>query len=272
MAMSTPATSQTAGNGGNGATNASASSTSASPAAKASSTAIITGPAWMTWGFEESMRRTLWAAYAILVLQRFRDGAVLSEGHLAGVDLILDVELPAVAAEFEAGDEDVWRKARRESELKGMKGWTFRDLVFHRPIHAEQRRKQTPPGGSQQQQQQQQQGGAFTQSSQKDVTASSTTSNAQPSSSEKSHPTNAGIEEDEENSTETTTPTTATTTTGTGTVAGAVVGAANVTGKNAATGASSTTPKGLLEFFGQADAFVSTVLSIAFCLDSHLSV
>lgn len=193
MAMSTPANSNTT------TTRGAIASSSSSGDPKAS--VIKTGPAWMTWGFEESMRRTLWAAYAILVLQRFRDGAVLSEGHLAGVDLILDVELPAVAAEFEAAEEDSWRKARSESEGKGMQGRTFRELVDHRPVNVERRK---------QQQQNKQQGG-------NDAT-----------------PGNSTGEEDKISTEE--------------------------------------TPQGLLNFFGLADAFVSTVLSIAFCLDSHLSV
>lgn len=137
---------------------------------------------WMAWGFEETMRRTLWAAYAILVLQRFRDGAVLSEGHLAGVDLIMDVHLPAVAAEFEAGSEDEWRRALSASgeaqaapEGEAPPKYTFRDLLRWRPCNVRDGQQQGP------------------------------------------------------------------------------------------------TPQALLDYFDKHDAFVATVLSIAFCLDSMLS-
>ncbi|CAO1628948.1 unnamed protein product [Sympodiomycopsis kandeliae] len=152
---------------------------------------------WMTWGFEETMRRTLWAAYAILVLQRFRDGAVLSEGHLAGVDLLLDIHLPATAAEFEAESEEAWRKARADnrSESAGdSSNFTFRDLIIHRP--------------------------------------KSTASTPEPSGFD------AG------NATQGTTP------------------------QSSQTG---TAPEALLSYFDKHDAFVATVLSIAFCLDSSLT-
>lgn len=176
-----------------------------------------TKPDWMSWGFEETMRRTLWAAYAILVLQRFRDGAVLSEGHLAGIDLLLDIHLPASAAEFEAGSEEEWRKARGEADTSNSESdatgeskntslqtktgtatptFTFRDLIIHRP----KSNTSTP-----------------------EAAAASGSSGSTPS------------------------------------------------GNTIQTGAEGSAPPALLEYFDKHDAFVATVLSIAFCLDSSLT-
>ncbi|PWN30716.1 hypothetical protein BDZ90DRAFT_21551 [Jaminaea rosea] len=162
---------------------------------------------WMEWGFVESMRRTVWAAYAMLVLQRYRDSADMSQGRLAGVDLILDVQLPAPALEFEAGTLEDWKKAKAalyssdESGSVRKPTLTFRDLLRHRPVPSNP------------------------------FAAGSSSSNGGSSSD----PSRAS------------------------------------SSSSASSGASGSAPKELLDYFERHDAFVATVLSIAFCLDANLS-
>ena len=62
---------------------------------------------FLSFGRHETFVRTLYAAYALLVLQRFREGAT---ANLAGRELVLDIPLPAGAAAFEAGTEADWRR------------------------------------------------------------------------------------------------------------------------------------------------------------------
>lgn len=150
---------------------------------------------WMQWGCEETMRRSVWAAYAMLVLQRYRDSADMSEGRMAGVDLILDLELPAVALEFEAGSQEEWAKARAAISPNAAPALTFRDLLRFRPNG----NARTGAGGT---------------------------------PDEKDHSSAA------------TARTTA--------------------------GAAGPPPQGLLDYFERHDAFVATVLSIAFCLDTGI--
>jgi hypothetical protein len=74
------------------------------------------GAEFLAWGFEETLRRTLFASYALLVLQRFRTpqppAQQALQQSLAGVELVLDVALPAGALEFEAATELEWRAAQ----------------------------------------------------------------------------------------------------------------------------------------------------------------
>jgi hypothetical protein len=67
---------------------------------------------YLQWGFVETMRRTLFACYALFVLQRFRATSPELQSQLAGAELVLDVKLPATASEFEAGDDLEWRAAQ----------------------------------------------------------------------------------------------------------------------------------------------------------------
>ncbi|UZJ54488.1 hypothetical protein CBS101457_003808 [Exobasidium rhododendri] len=67
---------------------------------------------FLEWGFEETMKRTLFASYSILVLQRFRETSNEIQSQLAGIELILDIPLPATALEFEAGNELDWRASQ----------------------------------------------------------------------------------------------------------------------------------------------------------------
>ncbi|KDN44575.1 hypothetical protein K437DRAFT_136991 [Tilletiaria anomala UBC 951] len=88
------------------------------------------------WGLVETMRRTLFAAYTILVLQRFREGALEIQQRLAGCNLVLDVALPASARVFEAANEAEWR-ARQEEERSQLGNGTktrltLRDLTIAR--------------------------------------------------------------------------------------------------------------------------------------------
>lgn len=89
------------------------------------------GAAFLEWGFEETMRRTLFASYALLVLQRFRETSVDVQTQLAGLDLILDVGLPAVASEFEAGNDLEWRAAQA-AKIESHSHPTMRDLLIYR--------------------------------------------------------------------------------------------------------------------------------------------
>jgi len=69
---------------------------------------------FFTWGCLETMRRTLFAAYVLLVLQRYRENALNIQLSLAGFELILDCQLPASANQFEAGTDQEWRQARKK--------------------------------------------------------------------------------------------------------------------------------------------------------------
>jgi hypothetical protein len=69
-------------------------------------------PSFLEWGFEETMKRTLFASYSLLVLQRFRETSTVVQSQLAGIDLILNVSLPATAMEFEAGNELEWQASQ----------------------------------------------------------------------------------------------------------------------------------------------------------------
>ncbi|CAO1613648.1 unnamed protein product [Jaminaea pallidilutea] len=192
---------------------ASAAASAASFAAMGDAPQATPHPDWLSWGFEESMRRTVWAAYSMLVLQRYRDSADMSQGRLAGIDLILDLELPAVALEFEAQTEDEWVKQWR---CRSGNVWTFRDLLRYRPS----------PSAAQT--------GGF----------GPEVSSIGPSGAQS------------------------------GNTRG---GATSTTGPSAGTPSSFTSsspsaPPDLLDYFERHDAFVATVLSIAFCLDTNLSV
>lgn len=197
-----------------------------------------TADEWMEWGFVETMRRTVWAAYAMLVLQRYRDSADMSQGRLAGVDLILDLELPAPALEFEAGTLEDWNKARAALYGGGQKEeggegiavetgnnnghgrsinrptLTFRDLLRYRP------------------------------------SSSSSTSTGNGIDTTASNSGDAITAQG--NSADPTPPTTSSSTSSSGAGAGGA-------------------PKELLDYFERHDAFVATVLSIAFCLDASLT-
>ncbi|CAO1625944.1 unnamed protein product [Parajaminaea phylloscopi] len=159
------------------------------------------GQEWLQWGSEETMRRSVWAAYAMLVLQRYRDSADMSEGRLAGVDLILDLELPAVALEFEAGSQDEWAKARAALYPNVAPTLTFRDLLRYRPSgHGRSR-------------------------------AGTVSNNVNGTDTPEDHAT---------------------------------------PGSNASASAAGPPPQELLDYFERHDAFVATVLSIAFCLDTGI--
>lgn len=63
------------------------------------------------WGLLESMRRTLFAAYTLLVLQRLREGVEGLQAAVAGVELVMDVALPADDTTFNVTTEADWRSA-----------------------------------------------------------------------------------------------------------------------------------------------------------------
>lgn len=90
------------------------------------------------WGFNETMRRTLYACYALFVLQRFRETSPELQSQLAGIELVLDIRLPATASEFEAGNELEWRAAQhvRISDEQGDSGknLSIRDLLESRDL------------------------------------------------------------------------------------------------------------------------------------------
>lgn len=103
-------------------------------------------PSFLQWGFEETMKRTLFASYSLLVLQRFRESSTEIQSQLAGIDIILDIPLPAPASEFEAASELEWRACHhvriRDSPPEGSGGGggglsntiTMRDLLNARRI------------------------------------------------------------------------------------------------------------------------------------------
>lgn len=78
-------------------------------ACKASSASTPSSMA--TFGWTETMVRTLFASYSLLVLQRFRENAGNARERLAGCSLVLDLPLPAGAGEFEANNEADWLQA-----------------------------------------------------------------------------------------------------------------------------------------------------------------
>ena len=91
---------------------------------------------FLEWGLIETMRRTLFAAYTILVLQRFREGALEIQQHLAGCDLVLDIALPSGAKVFDAASEAEWT-LRQEEERQALGAspaprLTLRDLISAR--------------------------------------------------------------------------------------------------------------------------------------------
>ena len=103
---------------------------------------------YLDWGFEETMKRTLFASYSLLVLQRFRQTSTEIQSQLAGIDLILDVPLPATALEFEAGDELQWRACQHvqisDSSAGGLpKSITIRDLFNARDADGKEESRKT---------------------------------------------------------------------------------------------------------------------------------
>ncbi|EST05779.1 Zn(2)-C6 fungal-type DNA-binding domain protein [Kalmanozyma brasiliensis GHG001] len=73
-------------------------------------------PSLATFGWIETMIRTLFASYSLLVLQRFRENGGDARERLAGCSLILDIPLPAGAGEFEADNEADWLQAHHANQ------------------------------------------------------------------------------------------------------------------------------------------------------------
>lgn len=73
-------------------------------------------PSLATFGWIETLIRTLFASYSLLVLQRFRENGGDARGRLAGCSLILDIPLPAGAGEFEADNEADWLQAHHANQ------------------------------------------------------------------------------------------------------------------------------------------------------------
>ena len=73
-------------------------------------------PSLATFGWIETMVRTLFASYALLVLQRFRENGGDARERLAGCSLVLDIPLPASAGEFEADNEADWLQAHHANQ------------------------------------------------------------------------------------------------------------------------------------------------------------
>lgn len=73
-------------------------------------------PSLATFGWIETMIRTLFASYSLLVLQRFRENGGDARERLAGCSLILDIPLPAGAGEFEADNEADWLQAHHATQ------------------------------------------------------------------------------------------------------------------------------------------------------------
>ncbi|KAK0529399.1 hypothetical protein OC834_003703 [Tilletia horrida] len=64
------------------------------------------------FGYTETLRRTAFACYALLVLQRFREGAEQLQTQLGiSAETVLDLGLPAPASVFEAGASPQWERA-----------------------------------------------------------------------------------------------------------------------------------------------------------------
>ncbi|SJX66010.1 uncharacterized protein SRS1_13452 [Sporisorium reilianum f. sp. reilianum] len=73
-------------------------------------------PSLAIFGWIETMVRTLFASYSLLVLQRFRENGGDARERLAGCSLILDIPLPAGAGEFEADNEADWLQAHHANQ------------------------------------------------------------------------------------------------------------------------------------------------------------
>ncbi|KAJ9478687.1 hypothetical protein PHBOTO_002190 [Pseudozyma hubeiensis] len=73
-------------------------------------------PSLATFGWIETMIRTLFASYSLLVLQRFRENGGNARERLAGCSLILDIPLPTGAGEFEADNEADWLQAHHANQ------------------------------------------------------------------------------------------------------------------------------------------------------------
>lgn len=103
-------------------------------------------PSFIDWGFLETMRRTLFACYALFVLQRFRATSPELQSRLAGVELVMDIKLPATASEFEAGNELEWRAAQhvKITDDQGIAlggALTLRELLTARSAAQEQQKQ-----------------------------------------------------------------------------------------------------------------------------------
>lgn len=103
-------------------------------------------PSFIEWGFLETMRRTLFACYALFVLQRFRATSPELQSRLAGAELVLDIKLPATASEFEAGNELEWRAAQHvkitDSQGSALaNALTMRELLQARTAAHEQQKQ-----------------------------------------------------------------------------------------------------------------------------------
>ncbi|KAE8218462.1 hypothetical protein CF319_g7671 [Tilletia indica] len=80
------------------------------------------------FGYTETLRRTAFACYALLVLQRFRDGAAELQIRLgASAEIVLGLGLPAPAGVFEAGASPQWERAG-DSVWETLKGKRDDDL------------------------------------------------------------------------------------------------------------------------------------------------
>ncbi len=88
--------------------------------------------AFSRWGMLETMRRTLFATYALLVLQRFREGALQIQHQLAGCDLVMDIALPAKASLFDSSHVNEWRSKMQQHPAKEASILTLRDLCKSR--------------------------------------------------------------------------------------------------------------------------------------------
>ncbi|KAL9931210.1 hypothetical protein V8E36_009937 [Tilletia maclaganii] len=74
------------------------------------------------FGYMETLRRTAFACYGLLVLQRFREGATELQSRLGmSAEIVLDLALPAPASVFEAGASPQWERAQGDvfEMLKG---------------------------------------------------------------------------------------------------------------------------------------------------------
>lgn len=103
-------------------------------------------PSFIDWGFLETMKRTLFACYALFVLQRFRATSPELQSRLAGVELVMDIKLPATASEFEAGNELEWRAAQHvkitdDQEIALGGALTLRELLAARTAAQEQQKQ-----------------------------------------------------------------------------------------------------------------------------------
>ncbi|KAN0060038.1 hypothetical protein ACQY0O_008011 [Thecaphora frezii] len=106
-----------------------------------------------TFSQTETAIRIVYAAYSLLVLQRFREDGQALRSKLAGCEMILDIPLPASAAEFEAANEGDWRAGQaRAAEALGVAGSpaarpTLRSLLVARKETDAAASKQTGSAG-----------------------------------------------------------------------------------------------------------------------------